>query len=127
MEGKLHPKSESSGKHGKLLRSNFSFRSTIRKSDSDEIGVGKEGVKHSPLAHSSSFRGNFKSTNVLDRENVFMTVPGAVTPISYFRDLEIQLAEAYFKRAQAKLYIESDTFKIEEALVDALKVSFLVN
>ncbi len=40
-------------------------------------------------------------------------------------DLELQLADVLYKRAQAKLLIESDESNIESALVDALRVSFL--
>jgi uncharacterized membrane protein len=37
-------------------------------------------------------------------------------------DLELQLADVLYKRAQAKLLIESDESNIESALVDALRV-----
>lgn len=42
---------------------------------------------------------------------------------AFKKELEEQIADAYYKRAQAKLLIESDAVYIEAALADSLKVN----
>jgi hypothetical protein len=45
--------------------------------------------------------------------------PGAVVPSSYYREMDDQLADAYYKRSQAKLMTEPSAVNIESALDDA--------
>jgi len=46
---------------------------------------------------------------------------GATVPGSYYQDLEEQLADAFYKRAQAKLMADPDEANVRSALNDALK------
>lgn len=48
---------------------------------------------------------------------------GIVIPQSYYQELEDQLADALFRRAQAKLMLEVDPTHISSALTDARRVS----
>jgi hypothetical protein len=45
--------------------------------------------------------------------------PGAVVPSSYYREVDDQLADAYYKRSQAKLMTDPSAANIESALDDA--------
>ena len=45
--------------------------------------------------------------------------PGAVVPSSYYREMDDQLADAYYKRSQAKLMTDPSATNIESALDDA--------
>lgn len=45
--------------------------------------------------------------------------PGAVVPSSYYREMDDQLADAYYKRSQAKLMTDPSAANIESALDDA--------
>ena len=47
---------------------------------------------------------------------------GANVPASYYREIEEQLADALFKRCQAKLMADPDQANVETALADGLKV-----
>lgn len=47
---------------------------------------------------------------------------GAHVPAAFYREIEEQLADALFKRTQAKLMADPDQANVESALVDGLKV-----
>lgn len=47
---------------------------------------------------------------------------GAHVPAAYYREIEEQLADALFKRCQAKLMADPDQANVEAALADGLKV-----
>jgi hypothetical protein len=43
-------------------------------------------------------------------------------PAAYYKEIEEQLADALFKRTQAKLMADPDQANVESALADGLKV-----
>ena len=47
---------------------------------------------------------------------------GAQIPAAFYKDIEEQLADALFKRCQAKLMADPDQANVESALADGLKV-----
>jgi hypothetical protein len=51
---------------------------------------------------------------------------GAHVPAAYYKEVEEQLADALFKRCQAKLMADPDQANVEAALADGLKVSVLM-
>jgi hypothetical protein len=48
---------------------------------------------------------------------------GAQVPAIYFKEIEEQLADALYKRTQAKLMADPDKINVESALADALRVN----
>lgn len=51
---------------------------------------------------------------------------GAQVPAAFYREIEEQLADALFKRTQAKLMADPDQANVESALADGLKVYSLL-
>ena len=83
-----------------------------------EFGRGHDNEERSTKISHSASAINLSHKNSL---------PPALAE-SQRKELEEQLADALYKRAQAKLLVEADTINIEAALSDALKaISYLRN
>lgn len=87
----------------------------------------RNNTKHSNVPSSSSSSGMVKPT--LARSNSILSVQSqggvSVSGLSngQTKEIEEQLAETLFKRAQAKLMVGQDAVNVESALADAVKSS----
>lgn len=93
------------------ITSNSPENSGIRHSNLSTTGAGSAGTS---VSHSVA--------KDKDREQ-FPT--GAQVPAAYYKEIEEQLADALYKRTQAKLMADPDQVNVESALVDALRVNAL--
>lgn len=66
--------------------------------------------------------GGNSSSHVKESNNI---PTGAHVPAAFYREIEEQLADALFKRTQAKLMADPDQANVESALADGLKVTFV--
>lgn len=92
--------------------------SSKRQSSVVSLGSGS-GI----ISGSGGGGGGNSSSHVKESNNI---PTGAHVPAAFYREIEEQLADALFKRTQAKLMADPDQANVESALADGLKVTFVL-
>jgi len=86
------------------------------------VGKSPKHGRHNSVQSNGSGSG-FGHTGSASQQTAMTGFPtGAQVPAAFYKEIEEQLADALFKRTQAKLMADPDQANVESALGDGLKV-----
>lgn len=80
-------------------------------------------ISTSPMTRPGALARSGSVSSSVSKDLVFGAGAGAGYSAAYYREVEEQLADTLYKRAQAKLMVEVSAANVEAALSDAIKVS----